>query len=581
MREKKYRLMIATMWCLCSSLMCSQQPEDTYTRQASTPSVHANKFMVVTANPVATKLGYAVLEQGGNAIDAAVAIQLMLNLVEPQSSGIGGGGFLLYWDAKNHKLTSYDGRSTAPMAVSANYFLDENGKVKPFWQTVSGGGSVGVPGVLKLLEVAHKAHGSLPWAELFAPTIAQAEQGFVVSPRLADSIAAHADEIRALGRFQTTRDYFFTTEGKPRPAGSVLTNQAFADSLRAVASGGADVFYHGALAKQIVEAVQQPVHNKGLLTGEDLASYRALERPVVCVDYRGYQICGMGPSSSGGITVGQIMGMMNNFTIPAVINDTTAVHRYLEATKLAFADRNLYIADSDFQNVPTAGLLDPGYLRYRSSLIQDDESMQHAQPGIPPGVTHLGLAPHIGPERSGTTHFVIRDQEGNAVSMTSSIETGFGSRIMVGGFLLNNDLTDFSRQAREDDKPVANSIAGGKRPRSSMAPTMVMKDHQPYLLLGSPGGSRIIDYVSRALIAILDWGMEPQAALDLGHIISQGGTVELEEDTDAIAMERPLQKLGHHTDTANLNSGLGVILILPDQLIGGADPRREGLALGY
>lgn len=574
-----YQQIISTLsiaLCLYSSTTYCNQPEKTYTRQNSSTSVVANTFMVVTANPLATEVGNRILEQGGNAIDAAVAVQLMLNLVEPQSSGIGGGGFMLYWDAKTQKLTSYDGRSTAPIAVSNHYFTD-----KPFWEAVSGGGSVATPGIMRLLGMVHKEHGRLPWQLLFNPTIERAEKGFVVSPRLASSIRDHADTIRQLGRFKKARHYFFTADGQPVAAGTILTNQAFANTLRILASDGADAFYQGPLANQIVQAVQQPSDNTGLLTTNDLAHYRAIERPAICVDYHTYQICGMGPPSSGGITVGQIMGMMNYFDIPPTMNDITTIHRYLEATKLAYADRNLYIADSDYQYVPVSGLIDPSYLQSRSQLIQDTQSLVNPQAGEPPGKSPLTLAPHIGPEASGTTHFVIRDQDGNAVSMTSSIEQGFGSRIMVGGFLLNNDLTDFSRQPRESNQLIANRIAGGKRPRSSMSPTIVMKDHQPYILIGSPGGSRIIDYVARTLIAILDWNMDPQAAINLGHIININGITELEENTNAIALNIPLQKLGHHTEVRNLNSGLSVILIQPDHILGAADPRREGVAKGY
>jgi len=569
-------------YCLVAqSYAIDIQPEETYTWQASHASTEASHAMVVTANPVATDVGYTVLKQGGNAIDAAIAIQLMLNLVEPQSSGIGGGAFMLYWDASTQKLTSYDGRSAAPMAAPPTYFLDAEGKPKPFWSIVSGGGSVAVPGVLRLLEMAYQEHGSLPWAHLFTPTIEKAKEGFILSPRMAASIAAHADDSRQLDRFPAARDYFFTADGNPKPAGTLLTNPAFAHTLEMIAHHGVEAFYTGSFAKKIVEATQQPADNRGLLTMDDLARYRAKKRPVVCSDYRAYQICGMGPPSSGGITVGQILGIMNQQPIPQAPDDIHTLHRYIESSKLAFADRNQYIADSDFVMVPTKGLLDPNYMRDRSMLIRDTSSMLQAEPGHPPGSLLTMQAPHNGPELTGTTHFVIRDAYGNAVSMTSSIETGFGSRIMVGGFLLNNDLTDFSRQPSIEGKPVANRIEGGKRPRSSMAPTIVMKAEQPYILLGSPGGSRIIPYVASTLMEILDWGMDPQSAINTGHIVNLNGPTELEEHTNAVQFAAPLQALGHHTYNTNLNSGLHVIMIEPHRLIGAVDYRREGSAKGY
>lgn len=541
-------------------------------------TVSAKDFMVAAANPHAVAAGFKVLESGGNAIDAMVTVQLMLNLTEPQSSGIGGGAFLLYWDAAQQQLLTFDGRETAPAAATPDYWLKADGEPMGFWEALVGGRSVGVPGTLKLLEVAHGLHGSKPWPSLLQPAIELAEQGFAISPRLAGAIA-EAQE-RELDKFPTTRDYFFNEDGSPKAEGTILTNPAFADTLKQIAESGSDALYRGALAEEIVAAVTATADNPGIMTLEDLTSYQVKLRPPVCLPYRAYQVCGMGPPTSGGLTVGQILGILEHFDLPGLGFSPAAVHLYLEAAKLAYADRALYMADHDFVSVPLEGLLDPTYLTLRAQLIDPNQAMTEARAGNPPWRTAMEYASDESLERPGTSHFVIIDGSGNAVSMTTTIETGFGSRLMVGGFLLNNELTDFSFSPEENGRPVANRVEGGKRPRSSMSPTMVFRDGKPYLLIGSPGGSRIINYVAKTIIAILDWDMDVQEAISLGHFVNRNGATDLEENTPMGELEASLQALGHEVNVRDLNSGLHGILIGDETLQGGADPRREGTAMG-
>jgi len=538
----------------------------------------AKRFMVAAANPHAAEVGYDILKGGGSAVDAAVAVQLMLNLVEPQSSGIGGGAFLVYWNAKTGKLTTYDGRETAPAAAGPDYFLKPDGTRKGFWEAVNGAGSVGVPGTVALLEMAHSAHGRLPWRDLFQPAIDRARAGFEISPRLAGAIAGAAD--RGLPDHEATRAYFYNPDGTPRAAGSLLKNPDFAGSLELIAEGGARAFYEGKIAERILAALATTPGNPSLMTAADLSGYRAKERAPVCADYRGYEICGMGPPSSGALTVGQILGMLSHFDLRAAGFGPEAAHLFAEASKLAFADRALYMADSDFVEMPMRGLLDPHYLRARAALISARVSMDRASAGTPPFARRGDLAPDLQPERAGTSHFVIVDGEGNAVSMTTTIETGFGSRLMAGGFLLNNEMTDFSFLPEKDGQLVANRVEGGKRPRSSMAPTVVLKDGRPVILIGSPGGSRIIPYVAWALIGMIDWGMSPQEAIDMGHVSNRNGATDLEEDTAVAAWKEALEIKGHEVRITPLNSGLHAILIGEDRLLGGADPRREGAVRG-
>ncbi|MFY0595008.1 MAG: gamma-glutamyltransferase [Cognatishimia sp.] len=553
----------------------AQQPEET-TAVAQNTSVIAKNYMVSAANPHAAVVAREVLAKGGSAADAAVAVQMMLNLVEPQSSGIGGGAFLLYWDASEQKLLTLDGREKAPMAATPDYWLGDDGAPIGWWDAVVGGRSVGVPGTLKLLEDMHKAHGQMPWGDLLAPTIEMAESGFEISPRMAASIAGA--QKRKLDLFEPTRSYFFNADGTPKEAGTVLTNPEFANTLRLIAESGAEPFYNGQIGADLVAATRTDI-NPGILTEEDLAAYEVIERDPVCADYRGYEVCGMGPPTSGGLTVGQILGMLEHHDLGSKPN-AEAWHLYAEAAKLAYADRGLYMADSDFVKMPE-GLLNKGYLKERAGLIDAAASMGKAEAGNPPWQDAQLRSPDTQLERPGTSHFVIVDAAGDMVSMTTTIETGFGSRVMSGGFLLNNELTDFSRAPEKDGKLIANRVEAGKRPRSSMSPTIVLKDGQPVLLIGSPGGSRIINYVAKSLVAIIDWNMDPQDAINLGHVVNRNGATDLEEGSDATQYQAALEAFGHEVKVRNLNSGLHAIQIKDGLLIGAADPRREGVALGH
>ncbi|OQY50539.1 MAG: gamma-glutamyltransferase [Candidatus Parabeggiatoa sp. nov. 2] len=554
------------------------QPEHTHYRRVIKTSYMAKDFMVAAANPYATQVGYDVLKMGGSAVDAAVAVQLMLTLVEPQASGIGGGAFLLYWNAKDRHLTTFDGRETAPIAATPDYFKDPDGKVMAYWEAVPGGKSVGVPGTVRLLEAAHQKYGLLRWADLFKPTIALAEKGFPISPRLAASIKSNCGK-KKQDQFPAARAYFFNPDGSPKEAGTTLKNTELADTLKLIAAQGAEVFYKGPIAKDIVNTIKNAPMNPGIMTEADMAAYQIKERTPVCLNYHDYKVCGMGPPTSGGLTVGQILGILNHFDLKNMGYGVDAVHLFLESAKLAYADRELYMADADYVNVPSDGLLDANYLKDRASLINRQTAMKEAKPGTPPQQSER-WAPDKSQEQPGTSHFVIRDKDGNIVSMTTTIETAFGSRLMVRGFLLNNELTDFSRNPEQDGKPVANRVEGGKRPRSSMSPTIVFKDNEPYLAIGSPGGSRIINYVAKTIIAVIDWGMLPQEAINLGHFTNRNGPTDLEEGTGAVAFKQSLEARGHEVKVRDLNSGLHAILMQDGKLYGGADPRREGLVMG-
>lgn len=554
------------------------QPEKTFAF-APKPAAHGTEFMVAAANPLAVEAGYAVLEKGGTAADALVAVQLVLNLVEPQSSGIGGGAFLVYWDAEAGLLTTLDGREKAPASATPDYWLGDDGEPVGWWDAVVGGRSVGVPGTLKLLEEAHGRWGRQPWANLVRPAIAMADEGFEISPRLAESIAGAVD--RRLGEFDATRAYFFDGD-VPKSAGTLLKNPDFAATLRLIAGDGSKPFYQGEIARDIVAAVKTET-NPGALTRRDLSGYDVIERAPVCAPYRGHEVCGMGPPSSGALTVGQILMLLEHFDMaslaPGTPNHADARHLFAEAGKRAYADRALYMADSDFVRMPTRGLLDPAYMTLRAQGIDRMRAGDKAKAGNPPWREAALRSPDTDPDRPGTSHIVVRDSYGNAASMTTTIETGFGSRVMVRGFLLNNELTDFSRAPSRDGRPIANRVEGGKRPRSSMAPTIVMKDGAPVLLIGSPGGSRIINYVAQSVVAILDWGMDPADALALPHVVNRNGDTDVEEGSDALAAA--LEALGHTVKLRNLNSGLHAIQIAADGgLTGAADPRREGIAMG-
>lgn len=546
------------------------------TAKAEGRPVTGRNWMVSAAHPLAVQAGARVLEAGGSAADAMVAVQVVLGLVEPQSSGLGGGAFLVWHDAATGEMTTLDARETAPMAATPTLFLDDAGQPLEFMEAVVGGLSVGTPGTPALLQAAHRKWGRAPWPELFADGIRLAEDGFTVSPRLATLVA---DEGEALQADPATTAYFFP-DGQPVAAGATLTNPAYADTLRRLASEGADAFYRGEIALGIVAAVRG-AENPGLLSMQDLAGYRVVERPAVCVEYRAHDVCGMGPPSSGGLTVGQILGMLGGYDLAALGAENPESWRLIgDASRLAFADRGRFMADSDHVPMPTLGLIDQGYLAERAKLLAGDDSLPEVSAGSP-GWSHAMLwGQDASLELPSTTHISIVDSHGNALSMTTTIENGFGSRVMANGFLLNNELTDFSFETHDEDGwPIANAVAPGKRPRSSMAPTIVLKDGAPVLVIGSPGGSRIIGYVARAIIAHLDWGMDIQKAVAAPNIVNRFGPMDVEPGLPA-ALRDGLAAIGFEVNETALTSGLQGIVIGPEGLSGGADPRREGIALG-
>ena len=502
--------------------------------------------MVAAANPLAAEAGAAVLKRGGSAVDAAIAVQAMLGLVEPESSGLGGGAFMLHWSDGEKRLRTYDGRETAPAAAKPDRFL-KDGKPMPFMEAVVGGRSVGVPGALRMLELAHQRHGRLPWSELFDAAIRIAEQGFEPTPKM----RAALDAEKYLREEPAARQIFYAD---PR-----IVNRAYAETLRVIARAGADAFYTGDIAKDIALAVR--THAKpGDLTEDDLRAYRAVEREPVCGPYHGLRICSMGPPSSGGIAVLQILGILERTPFARVPPQSElALHYFAEAGKLAYADRARYLGDPAFRPVPIQRLLAAPYLDKRAGLISE-----RAMPLAPPGDME-----------SGTSHFSIVDARGDIVSMTTTIESAWGSRIMVRGFLLNNQLTDF------DFMPGgANALAAGKRPRSSMAPTIVFRGQQPVQAVGSPGGSMIINYVAKALVGTLDWHLHMQAAFDLPNFGSRNGPTLIELGSRYEAMAPALEARGQQIERIPLQSGLHGIERVSGGWRGGADPRRDGAVRG-
>lgn len=536
---------------------------------------YAQNYMVAAANPYATEAGLDILRNGGSAIDAAVAVQAMLTLVEPQSSGIGGGAFLLYWDNEAQRLYTLDARETAPMAATPELFLDADGNPPTYLEALVGGRSVGTPGVMRGLEAAHERWGQLPWASLFTSTIELADEGFSVSPRLAQLIEMELNP--GLTQLGAARDYFWPN-GQPLQAHSRKQNPELAATLRAIAEQGADALHVGPIAEAIVAAVQNSEVQPGLLTMEDLANYQPIWREPVCGSYRVYEICSMGPPSSGGVTMLQIMALLEPFELQGLeVNGEEALHFFTQASRLAFADRNRYIGDADFLEVPIAALLNRDYLAERVAYIGGTD-MGHALPG---SIEDLLRADDQSPEFPNTSHFSIVDQHGNAVSMTTTIEFGFGSGVMTHGFLLNNQLTDFSWVPEIDGEPVANRIEPGKRPRSSMAPAIVFDEQGNVLhVVGSPGGPRIINYVTQTLIGLLDWNLDMQQAIDLPKVTNLNSATALERHTNLEQLVRLFEARGHDVEVRDLNSGLHGISIRDGRLEGGADPRREGTAKG-
>jgi gamma-glutamyltranspeptidase/glutathione hydrolase len=549
--------------------------------QVSACSRHEPKeAMVVTANPYASQAALDILKQGGSATDAAIAAQLVLGLVEPQSSGLGGGGFMLAFDARSGEVDAFDGRETAPAAADERMFLTDAGTAAKRDDVTIGGLAVGVPGTVALLSAAHDRHGELPWAALFAPAIALAEQGFTVSPRLANAVSQSAAD---LAKDAQARGLFFTAGegGAPTPvkAGATLRNPAYAFTLRRIAIDGPDAFYSGDIAREIVSTVRRHPDLPGRMTAADLAAYRAIERGPVCRLYRAYRVCSMPPPTSGGIATLQILAMLEPFRIGALDpQGPMAAHLLMQASRLAFADRDRYLADADFVPTPVDGLLDTGYLRARAALIDPARDMGEAKPGEPAKAP--ALAGHVDPHEAGTSHLSIVDARGNAVSFTMSVEQSFGAHIMAAGFVLNNQLTDFALNPERDGKPVANRVEPGKRPRSSMTPVLAFApDDSLFAVIGSPGGPRIIGYVTQTLVALIDWRMPMQQAIDLPHVLNRNARTELEAGTAAAAIAPALKAMGHTLDARDMPSGLNGVRIVDGRFDGGADRRREGVAL--
>ncbi|MEN3158468.1 gamma-glutamyltransferase [Alkalimonas sp. NCh-2] len=578
------KFLIPSLYLLCSSqlvlasvpVQADREPEAA-TGYYQQQLVQAERFMVSAAHPLATQAGIRVLQQGGSAIDAAIAVQLVLGLVEAQSSGIGGGAFILHWDQTKQQMTTFDGRETAPKAATEQLFM-QGDNAMPWREAYVGGKSVGVPGLFAAMHQAHQRYGTLAWEQLFEDAIQLASDGFPVSDRMARQLAVGWNQ--GIQHSPAASAYFYP-DGKPLQAGTVITNQAYADILRQVAEHGPNAFYQGGNAAAIAETVQQAPVNAGTLAVTDLAAYQAVERDPVCGSYRSYTICGMPPPSSGGIAVVQILGLLERFELDQLAPDSIeAIHLFALASQLAFVDRDHYVADTDFIEVPTQQLIEPSYLAARSALIQPDKALSEVRPGQP--VANLARSSSLSPELSNTTHFSIVDANGNAVSMTSSIENVFGSGLMVNGYLLNNQLTDFSLAPELDGELVANRVQGGKRPRSSMSPVMVFDgDGSLRIVLGSPGGSRIINYVAQTLVALIDWQLDIQSAINLPRVTHRNDFLALEKGTAIAQHQSALEQMGHQVRIIDLNSGLHGIVLLDAGLQGGADPRREGQVLGH
>ena len=550
--------------------------------QPASGPVRAERQMIAAGHPLAAEAGLGILRKGGSAIDAAIAAEMVLNLVEPQASGIGGGAFMVHYAAKTGAIDTYDGRETAPKSAHPYMFLDGAGKPRKWRDASIGGLGVGVPGLLRMLELAHKENGRLPWRALFQPAIKLATDGFPISERLARQIA----KAKHLRDSPTAGPYFFENDGSPKKAGTVLKNPDLADTLKRIADGGARAFYSGDIARAIARAVSSAPVNPAIMKAEDISAYRAKKRPPVCLPYRTWLICGMGPPSSGGLTTLQIMGILRKFDLAKMgPGSVPALHLIGEASRLAFADRNSSIGDPDFIPVPAAGLLDPEYLDLRAAEISPDKAGGKRQPGMPSGGGMAPGASDDGARGFSTAHLSIIDKDGNAVSMTASIERTFGSRLMTRGFLLNNQLTDFSFTPNADEShgggPVANRAGPGKRPRSSMSPTLVFDGKgRVAMAIGTPGGSRIIGYVTKTLIAVLDWKMNIQDAIDYPNVLSRNGPLEIEKGTGLEELKPDLELLGHITRSFAFPSGLNGIVATGDGLEGGSDKRREGVALG-
>ncbi len=569
----------------CAGVAGSDPASASSSRVAAAPIIEAKANaawrsggMVAAANPLAVDAGVEILKAGGSAVDAAIAVQAVLGLVEPQSSGLGGGAFMVHYDATTGDVITYDGREVAPRGATPDMFLMADGQPMNSLDAIRSGRSIGVPGAVAMLEMAHREHGRLPWARSWDRAARLAEDGFAVSPRLNEMITTAVNR----GGLPTDAANYLTTDGRtPRPIGSTLVNRKYAESVRRIAREGAKAFREGPLADEIVAAARrEPV--PGTLSHEDLLAYRPNRLEPVCDTYRVYLVCGMRPPSSGGIAILSVLGTLENFDMSSMGPTTVAGwHHFIEAQRLAYADRDAYVADDRYTSVPLAGLIDKTYLRSRAALISTDRAMASVQPGNPPGSTPRGRdATGVG---TGTSHFVIVDTRGNVVSMTTTVEGLFGSQRMAGGFFLNNQLTDFSfRPVDDSGAPIANAVAPGKKPRSSMSPTIVFREGRFELAVGSPGGNAIIAYVSKALVGMLDWNLSPQQAVDLPNMIARGPLIAEVSRADPALLEQLAAK-GHAFRSnrgAGEGSGLHAVRALPDgRLVGAADTRREGRAV--
>jgi gamma-glutamyltranspeptidase / glutathione hydrolase len=586
--------------------LAGDDPEVATAYRRDMTAVRTAHYAVVTANPLASQVACQVLRDGGSAVDAAVAAQAVLGLVEPQSSGVGGGGFLLYYDARSGSVQAYDGRENAPAAASENYlrWIDDANHSAPQPDARASGRSIGVPGIVRMLADAHNEHGRTTWRDLFGPAVALADNGFDISPRLAAAIADAAPRLRG---DRAAAAYFLNPDGSPKRAGTRLTNPAYAKTLSAIATGGAQAFYTGEIARDVVAAATDTSGGRtpSLMTLDDITNYAAKKREPLCTAYRSRQICGMPPPSSGGITVAAVLGILEHFPMssypptavdlnggrPAVMG----VHLVTEAERLAYADRDKYVADTDFVPLPGGSpdtLLGGDYLAGRAALISTEHSMGTAKPGdfgAPPS-TSAPTTEH------GTSHISVIDAQGNAAALTTTVESSFGSFHMTDGFVLNNQLTDFSAEpVGPDGTPQANRVQPGKRPRSSMAPTLVFDRSESgrgplYAVLGSPGGTAIIQYVVKTLVGMLDWGLDPQQSVsmvDFGAANSPrtnvGGehpAIDSSAGGDHDPLVQGLRALGHQVDVADQSSGLSAIMAARSGWVGGADPRRDGLVMG-
>ena len=533
--------------------------------------------MAAAANPHAVNAAVEILQAGGSAVDAAIAAELVLGLVEPQSSGIGGGGFLLYYDARSEQLTGYDGRERAPAGATPSMFLDNRGRPIPFLDAQASGRSVGAPSLVHMLKLAHEDHGRLDWARLFDPAIRLAMEGFDVSPRLAALIAAHAERGRLRADFGT-RGYFFDRDGNPLAAGAVLRNPQYAATLQAIAAQGPAAMTQGTIADAIVAAVQRNPRG-GSLTHADLQAVEARRVAPVCASYRVYRACTLGPPSSGNAVLA-ILGLYERARPrPGGVDNPDDWSAFLWASRLAYADRDHYMADDAFAPVPTQELVAPAYLDERARQINLAQAPAQVDPGVPAGLELYERWGRATSDDSGTTHLSIVDGWGNAVSLTATVESAFGAQRMAAGFLLNNQLTDFAWEPAINGRPVANAVEPRKAPRSSMSPLIVLdRDGDLELVIGSPGGSAIIGYVARATIGILDWNLGVQGAIDVGNATARETPARIEAPRMPAGMVQQLTARGWAVQESALEaSGLHAIRVTPQGLEGGADPRREGI----